>query len=148
MKIIFIFFILLTSVLAINSCCEDTENNEINGVCGTTNCDSWVIIDDSLFQNAPNDHVDILDMSIEGDCLKVKFASSGCSGDTWEVLLIGKKEWLYSNPPSKELRLSLKNSELCEAYITKEISFDIRELHQTDSVKLILSNYDEWILYK
>lgn len=148
MKIAYFSFILFCSFCFVTSCNDVIEDKVFIGVCGTSNCDKYVIISDSLFENAPKDYLDILDMNIEGDCLKIKFASSGCSGDSWEVNLIGPKTWAYTNPPTKDLRLSIKNDELCEAYITKELSFDIRELYQNGGVYILLTNNNEKVFYK
>jgi len=52
------------------------------------NYDKEVIISDTLYKNAPNDHVEIIDMKIEGNCLKIKFSASGCDGSSWNVKLI------------------------------------------------------------
>ena len=56
---------------------------------------------------------------------------------------------LESNPPQRNLRLSLKNDELCQAFITKEITFDI-DILQVDgnNVLLNLINSGDQILYE
>jgi hypothetical protein len=55
---------------------------------------------------------------------------------------------MESFPPKRNLRLSLKNDEDCQAYFVKEIAFDISEL-QTDGNQVILNitNGDDEILY-
>jgi len=81
--------------------------------------------------------------------LKINFSSSGCNGDTWELKLIDSEDILESNPPQRNLRLSLKNEESCLAYITKELTFDISNLQVNgNKVQLNLTNSDKNILYK
>ena len=81
--------------------------------------------------------------------MKINFSSSGCNGDTWELKLIDSEDILESNPPQRNLRLSLKNEESCLAYITKELTFDISNLQVNgNKVQLNLTNSDKNILYK
>ena len=135
--------ILLTLVIiAFISSCNNSEN-------ASTTCDKIVIISASEYENAPNDEITINHLSINGDCLKINFSASGCSGDSWEVKLIDSEDILESNPPQRNLRLSLKNEELCEAFITKELTFDIRNLQTNgNQVLLNITNSDQQILYK
>ena len=99
------------------------------------NYDKEVIISDTLYKNAPNDHVEIIDMKIEGNCLKIKFSASGCDGSSWNVKLIdsGLVKIVaipIVGPPiyGRTLKLSLENHENCRAWITKEVSFNIEDL--------------------
>jgi hypothetical protein len=63
--------------------------------------------------------------------------------------LIDSEAILESNPPQRNLRLSLKNEESCEAIINKEVSFDISKL-QVDGKKVLLNifNSSGQILYE
>ena len=99
------------------------------------NCDKDVIISDTLYLTAPNDHVEIIDMKIEGNCLKIKFSASGCDGSSWNVKLIDSGLVTIVaipivGPPiyGRTLKLSLENHENCRAWITKEVSFNIEDL--------------------
>lgn len=126
--------------LSFTSCKKD--NN-------TFGCDKQVVISADEYQSAPNNQLTINSLEINGDCLTISFSSGGCSGDTWELKLIADEAILLSNPPQRNLRLSLKNEELCEAYITKEIIFDISKL-QLDGNKVLLNitNSNDQILYE
>ena len=117
------------------------------------NCDKDVIISAKKYENAPNDpHMRILDLEIEGDCLKIRFNSSGCSGSTWVVELIGWGNYDKSYPPQTTLRLSLDNKEMCKALVHKEVSFNLEPLktyfshHGTDKIFLNISG--KGILYE
>ncbi len=133
--VISLFFVTLTA-------CDKEDDNSIN-------CDKQVVISADEYNTAPTDQLTINNLEINGDCLKINFSSGGCSGDTWELKLIDSEIILYSNPPQRNLRLSLKNEELCEAYITKELTFDINEL-QVDGNQILLNitNSDDQILYE
>ncbi len=133
--------------LSLSSCAIDSNKEYFE-------CDQKVVISAEEYIIAPNDQLTINSLEINGDCLTINFSSSGCSGDSWELKLIDADVILESYPPQRNLRLSLKNEELCDAYITKEITFDIYEL-QVDrnqvfgkKVKLNITNSDDQILYK
>jgi len=66
----------------------------------------------------------------------------------WEIKLIDADTIIYSNPPERNLRLSLKNEELCDAVISKEITFDVSLLKlATNKIKLNILNSGDQILY-
>ncbi|TRX52041.1 hypothetical protein FNH22_22985 [Fulvivirga sp. M361] len=136
-----IFSLIIVSVVAIS--CE--EDDDIN----TRNCDPNVVISTKEYKEAPKDGLTISNATVEGDSLKISYSSSGCSGETWELKLIASEGILESNPPQRNVRLSLKNDELCDAVISKEISFNICQLQAGgNSVLLNLENFDDRILYE
>jgi len=141
------YIVLIISTLPLFSNCISIseENNSDN----MQEDELVVIIDKNMFDNAPSDHVDIQSFSINNNVFSITFSASGCSGSSWELKLITDGSILESNPPQRNLRLSLNNNELCEAYITKELSFDISGL-KTDGNKLILNliNSDSSIIYE
>ena len=134
--------ILSLFVFAFNSCSKD---NEIY----YSSCGTMVIVSEKEYQTAPNDHLVIDSLRINGDCLIINFSSGGCNGDSWALKLIDSGAVMESYPPQRNLRLSLKNEELCDAWLAREISFDISAL-QLDGqpVWLNLSNSDKRILYE
>jgi hypothetical protein len=135
---IIIFSVVLFGIL---SCTNDDDN--------LSSCDQVIVISSEQYANAPADKLTINSLEINGDCLKINFSSSGCSGDTWKLKLIDSEVVLETNPPQRNLRLSFKNEEACEAYITKEITFDIKSL-QFDRNQLLLNitNSGDQILYE
>ncbi|WP_299243300.1 hypothetical protein [uncultured Aquimarina sp.] len=125
------------------SCNNDDEN--IN----PSSCEFETLISSEQFIDAPNDQLTINNLVINDNCLTINFGSSGCSGDTWELKLIDSNVILESDPPQRNLRLSLKNEELCDAFITQELSFDISNLKvEGNQVMLNISNSDDSILYE
>ncbi len=135
------FTLALLFLLTAISCEKDDETEH--------DCDGQVIVDSELYKTAPKDYVTINTMEIEGDCLNINFSSSGCSGDSWIVKLVDADVVMESNPPQRNLVFSLKNEELCEAVITKDISFDISTLQIEDGwIFLNVTNTDDRILYE
>lgn len=128
--------------IAILSCSNDDNANQ-------NNCDFKTIISGEQYVNAPDNQLVINSLDINDNCLKINFSSAGCEGNTWELKLIDSGDVMESNPPQRNLRLSLKNEELCEAYITKELTFDITNLKVNgNKVQLNIINSDENILYE
>jgi len=113
-----------------------------------SNCDKDVIISQTEYENAPNAHVEIIDMKIVDNCLKIKFSASGCDGRTWKVELIDFGLAAESIPCQRTLRLSLESNEVCAAWITKEMSFNIEDLQIRGDHSVILHISGKTILYE
>lgn len=129
--------------MMLSSCSNTNEKDNPN------NCDFETIISAEQFINAPSDPLIINSLEIENDCLKINFSSGGCSGDSWELKLIDSKDILESNPPQRHLILSLKNEELCHAFITKELTFHISNLKVNgNKLGLNITNSGDNILYE
>ena len=112
-------------------------------------CPERVEISDKLFRNGPNDELELLSAEILNDCLIIEFTASGCDGSAWEVKLFDANAIKESYPVQRDLRLSLKNQEICDAVITKTLSFDISPLQlDYDKILLNLTNSGEQLLYE
>ncbi len=134
----------LAFIVLILSCAQDDDDNET-----PVNCDLETVISSEQYENAPSDQLTINSLAIDDHCLKINFSSSGCEGDTWELKLVASEIIFFSLPPGRNLRLSLKNEELCQAIITKELTFDISTLQADgDEVILNITNSDETIMYE
>jgi hypothetical protein len=138
-----ILSVIFSITIGLSSCTNDNDNENPN------NCDLETILSAGQFTTAPSDQLTIKSLKIENNCLKINFSSSGCSGNTWEIKLIDSGNILESNPPQRNLRLSLKNEEFCDAFITKELTFDISNLKvNVNKVLLNISNFDDKFLYE
>ena len=137
--------IVLSLLLCVSlmNCSNDGDNDD------HALCDAQTLISAEQYAAAPADYLVVNQLEIKDHCLKINFSSSGCSGSSWIVKLIDSGAVALSDPPQRNLRLSLKNEEMCEAFITKEISFDISNL-QVDGnrVHLNIVNSDKQILYR
>lgn len=138
--------ILLLPLFILLSGCEKQLSKTI--IC-YPECDQKVLVSETQYINAPNDALHIYETEIHGDCLGIKFGSSGCSGVSWIVKLVASEAILKSLPPQRNIRLSLENNELCEAYFTREMYFDISELRSgEDGTILNIINADTSVLYE
>ncbi len=113
-----------------------------------TNCDQDVIISQEEYNSAPSHSIFITDMKIENNCLKIKFTTSGCSGNNWVVKLIDQGLVAESFPCQRTLRISLNDLGECEAYFEKEISFNIKDLQIQGDNKVQLNIEGKSILYE
>ena len=129
--------------ILILSCSNDDDNGN------SSSCDFKTLISEEQYTNAPSGQLTVNSLAIDDNCLKISFSSGGCNGDTWELKLIDSGIILESFPPQRNLRLSLKNEELCEAFITKVLTFDISNLQvDGNQVQLNITNSEENILYE
>ncbi|PCI01859.1 MAG: hypothetical protein COB81_06625 [Flavobacteriaceae bacterium] len=130
----------LVVIFGIIACNNNDDSN---------NCNQVTIVSSEQYETAPNDQLFINTLELNGDCLKINFSSSGCNGDTWVLKLIDSENIMESNPPQRNLRLSLRNEEDCEAFITRELTFDVNELRVNgNQVLLNITNSDDQILYE
>ncbi len=116
---------------------------------GSKICDNSTLISPEAYANETTAAFNINSMEIQDSCLKISISSSGCGGNSWELKLIDSGDVLESMPPQRNLRLSLKNNEICLAIVTKEVTFDISNLKvDGGQVQLNIVNSDAKILYK
>ncbi|MEM9023610.1 MAG: hypothetical protein AAGB22_07700 [Bacteroidota bacterium] len=131
------------------SCSNDDDGDDTGMDIGDPLCAKTALLSNDAFVNAPADQVTLNSVAVDGNCLLVNFSASGCSGDSWEVNLIGSLTVRDSDPPQRSVRFSLGNSELCQAFITQEISFDLTPLRaEGNGVYLNIVNSGESVLYE
>ncbi|WP_075591314.1 hypothetical protein [Labilibacter marinus] len=112
------------------------------------NAGNHVIISADEYKNTPADDLTIIDAVIYNDSIHIKYGASGCDGSSWLIALFDADEILESNPEQRNIRLAFKNEEMCDAYFTKEISFDIKALQiESDKIYLNLQGWDKQLLY-
>ena len=112
-------------------------------------CGQEAVMNHDFFYNGPSSSVFINNASLDGDCLEIEFSASGCSGDSWEVELVGHEGPVSAIYPTQyPIRLSLDNRESCDGWFTKRLSFDVSAYqHWGDQVVLKLAGFDQDILY-
>ncbi len=133
--------ILFGLVGLIATSCHKTET--------TSSCDKTGVLSEIDYNDASKDDVQILEADITGDCLRLKYASSGCDGNSWIVELVARESISVPAAPTIMARLSMDNKELCEAYFVKEMTFDISSFKVVDAtnVTIILQDHDMLLEY-
>lgn len=135
-------FLALVLIAGIAGCSKD--NRSENPSCGKA-----VLISGDLYNTTPRNYT-ISDASISGDCLEIRFAASGCSGQTWVTELVDKNEIAKTNPPMRLIRLALTNNEMCAAVFTRTVFFDLKplRLHDSDEILLNLDGLNKELIYR
>src|SRR5690606_31060683 len=116
--------------------CEKSEVTSIFSV-----CDQKTVVDRSFFESGPLDRMDIQDVVIERDGLRIKSRASGCNSESWKVELVGSEYATQTLPADRDIRLSLDSEEEGLPYLGKEISFDMT-IFKAGSEDVILLFYD------
>ncbi len=111
-------------------------------------CEESVIVDKDLFAHAPDDEFVLSQAAIDGDCLNLTIGyGGGC--DEVTLKLIDAEAVLQSQPVQRKIRLSLEDHDHCEAFLTRELSFDLTPLRISNDtqVSLQLQGWDKALLY-
>ena len=139
-----LLLVISTITIMLNACDDHSETDCFKA------CSQPVIVNADEYQNAPNDALEIVNIQLEGDCLVIRFESGGCDGNSWVIMLIDSEAVMESYPPQRNLRLSLKNQEPCDAIVTKEIAFNVSNLRlaEYDKIKLNITNSGDQVLYE
>ena len=138
----------LTVLLLIVIGCDKNDENPIE--CSQSgNCDKCIVINKDLYNQTDTKNYTIQDITINQDCLEVEFSSSGCDGSSWMIELVDLGAISETVIPQRDLKLKLENHELCEAYITRKISFNLTklQLENYDELKLKIADYNSLITY-
>ena len=85
--------------------------------------------------------MDIQDVVIERDGLRIKSGARGCSRESWKVELVGSEYAAQTLTADRDIRLSLDREEEGLPYLGKEISFDMT-IFKAGSEDVILLFYD------
>jgi hypothetical protein len=113
-------------------------------------CNKHVIFDDTLYVKTPFiPSLEISEMKIEGNYLKVRFSATGCNGNSWVVNLLDWEEAVKSNPGKRFLKLTIDNKGDCDTWrIAKEDCFNIEKLQIEGMNRLELNVSGNVIFYE
>jgi len=143
------YFLYLFLIVSAFGCAEDDNLGKPDNHCSDLNCDKCVLIDSAIFNDTQTTNYFFRDIKIIGNCLKIKYAGSGCDGESFEVDLIDSGAIDETTIEQRNLKFKLIENEDCEAVIIKEISFDLTPLQINN--KKVLLNIEKWeesILYE
>ncbi len=132
-NILWHLWILIPLLLA---CDKETDPLKLELTVGNE-CEQRAIVDQELYENETSFFLLIEELEIIDDCLRVKYSSSGCTAESWNLRLIGSQYVAYSYPPQRNIRFVLENNELCEAHFTREMTFDISPFRSNDEAMLL-----------
>jgi hypothetical protein len=133
--------IFLITLLAFLGCSETAETTlEL--------CNECVIIDNNLYNETATTGYNINNAILEGDLLTLNIMASGCDGTSWRATLVDADLILESNPTQRNIKINLENTEACLAFISKDFTFNIKDLKDSDTTILLnLEGWDSQIQY-
>lgn len=132
---------ILLFILISTSCNDDDDN--------PNPCEQTVVVNNDLFMSTETDNYDILNASIKNDCLEIELSSGGCDGSTWTIGLIDADRIAETAIVQRDLKVSLQNTEPCDAIINRTISFNIKLLRtEDDEITLNLERWDTQLEYR
>ncbi|MBK6281544.1 MAG: NigD-like N-terminal domain-containing protein [Draconibacterium sp.] len=102
-------------------------------------CAPFINWNSSNSDSLPNDPIYLHEAFVDGDCLQIKVSySGGCKEHTINLVRIQLSEKDTSNIPTFEISHNA-NGDMCEAYFTKELRFDLNPLKQAGVNEFILT---------
>ena len=117
---------------------------------------TFIILDENLYQNASKDSFSIHDLKLINDILAINITYSGGCEDH-EFFLIGTKNFMESYPVQVTILLSHDaNNDPCDALINKRLNYNLTPLkdawqqaYQNDSgtISILLEGYEKSIIY-
>ncbi len=129
-SLLFLFGILLSG-------CNKSQDVTIDSPLPST-CDTPVVVDADLYENAPADEFQFQSVIIDGSCLKVIVRyGGGCEEVVFQ--LIDASAIMESFPIQRNIRLSLEDNDQCKALITQELFYDLTPLQVEGNSKIILN---------
>ncbi len=153
----FSYFILI-SVISF-SACKDKQKAEDEPALKDANVlvanNYQIVIDETKFKTAVSDEYTLTNAHIENDSLKVEVQyGGGCGLATFELITDGN--YMESSPVQLNVILFFDDNDDCEAYLTKRVSFSLKNLAQyyqnsyqvsTGTIIVQLQNYSGELLY-
>jgi len=139
-----LFKCIFLCMIFLNTTCDD----DVVGV-PETDCDQFALADNSLYEGAESDFYQIINAEVFEDCLNLEVSASGCSGETWEFLLLATEDVMESSPVQRNIKLVLINQEACLAVFSREVSFDLTDLQVEGENEVVfnLQDHEESITY-
>jgi len=135
MKNLFLFVLLLFAILS----CEKQDTS-----CSCDDpapCDALALLDNSAYQNGPDDPYFLRAASVEGDCLYLRFQYGGGCKEV-DFQLVSAFELGETAPLTRFVRVALDDDDNCEALITEEVTFNLKPLRVEgeEELRILIGN--------
>jgi len=102
-------------------------------------CASYVNLYFSNYDSLPRDPIYLHEAFVDGNCLQIKLSySGGCKEHTIDLARMHPWTASSSNVPTFEIRHNA-NGDMCEAYFTKELRFDLTPLKLEGKKEFVLT---------
>ena len=103
------------------------------------NCAPYIDLYFSNYDSLARDPIYLHEAFVDGDCLQIKLSySGGCKEHTIDLALMHPWTASSSTVPTFEIRHNA-NNDMCEAYFTKELRFDLTPLKLEGKKEFVLT---------
>ena len=103
------------------------------------NCASYVDLYFSNYDSLARDPIYLHEAFVDGDCLQIKLSySGGCKEHTIDLARMHPWTASSSTVPTFEIRHNA-NNDMCEAYFTRELRYDLTPLKQEGKKEFVLT---------
>ncbi len=103
------------------------------------NCAAFIDFNFNNNDSLANDPVFLHEAFVDGDCLQIKLSySGGCQDHTLNLVRLQPGTTSDSTIPTFEINHN-SNGDMCEAYFTKELRFDLTPLKQEGEKEFVLT---------
>jgi hypothetical protein len=136
--------LLCCCLLIMNTQCDEDDDGNPSQF-----CDELVIIDNNQYQNIESDFYSLVNVTTNSNCLEVTISASGCSGESWEMILVDSGDIAESMPPQRYLKFASVNNEACLAVFSRTVSFDLTalEIQGNNEITLNIEDFPEPLSY-
>jgi hypothetical protein len=104
-------------------------------------CDTFAVLDNSIYNDGPDDPYFLREASVEGDCLYLRFQYGGGCEEV-DFQLVSAFQLGETAPLTRFVRLALDDDDNCEALITEEVTFNLNPLRVEgdNELRLLIRN--------
>ncbi len=140
------FSVLFVFMLLSISCSQDDEDSSTELTCG----DDAMIASEEDYDSIDTSNYSIIDVQLDGDCLKLTINASGCDGESWESYFYSVDAFYAVFPRQRVAKLELINNEACLAVIESIQEFDLTpfQLEGQSDVRITISGWDQQLVYE
>ena len=136
---------LIASLIFLGGCSTDSENNDQQA----SSCDRFLEVSQSKFETPSTDEFEIVNATIEGNCLNIQISYEGGCNEP-NIQLIGSATVEAGSPPIRTLRIKVDTQgDSCTDLSTATLSFDLSalQLDLENSFELKIKGWDQSVIY-
>jgi hypothetical protein len=140
------FSVLFVFLLLSISCSQDDENSSTELACDV----DAMIISEEGYNSIETSNYSIIDVQLNGDCLKLTISASGCDGVSWESHFYSVDAFYAVFPRQRVAKLKLINNEACLAVIESIQEFNLTpfQLEGQSDVSITIDGWNQQLVYQ
>lgn len=123
--------------------CGDDDEGTVTPLPRVILCGNEVKVDETKYVNAVTAPYQITDVRIEGHCMTIDIAASGCSVDNWRLSGYASEAIAEPIPIIRYAKFDFEVQEACQAFFQTSFEFDLRNW-QVDSENVMNIDIEGW----